>query len=114
MKRFAVAVATVLALMFGQAMSASPAAASWNACPDYHFCMWANTNYWGATYFAANPAHNVCFWALEGVSSIRNRLRYHVVIYNNTGCTGGFEVWPGQSFSPPPGYDGFVKFKVLN
>lgn len=109
-KKLAAVVAAVVLLL---GFSATPTQAAWNACPDYHFCMWEHTNYWGTTFFASNPAHNICYWAMEGTSSIRNRLRHHVMIYNNTSCTGGFNVWPGQSFSPPTGYDGFIKFKVI-
>lgn len=102
-------------MMFIVIVLPQPAQAAWNACPDYHFCMWKNSPYWGETFFATNPAHGVCFWSMEGVSSVRNRLRYKVTIYATTTCSSGFVVWSGQSFDPMPraiGNDRMQKFKV--
>lgn len=116
-KRIVALLAAMLLGLTGAVAASTPAGASWNACPDYHFCMWANTNYWGATHFAQNPAHNVCFLSETWVSSIRNRLRYHVLIYSTDSCSGTpFDVYPGQSFSPMPGQIGdnrMRRFKVI-
>jgi hypothetical protein len=100
--RIAAVFAVLVMTLGGVIGGATPASASWNACPDGDMCFWSNTNYWGNTAFYW-PVRTVCYPVADWASSIRNRTGTTVRIFSGGQCSGVYvDVFNGQSFSPPP------------
>lgn len=99
----AVAAAVTLALT----LSAQPAQAAWNACPQHHFCTWSNTNYWGVFEGLSLNDGALCLATRWDVSSVRNYRSDITIMYTNSTCSGtGLSVQSNQSFPSMPGQIG--------